>query len=188
VIASSGTVWTSPSSAHSRFAIIDRSRLLLFGQRGLYIFRLDLPMESRFIHCNGTYIGTAAGIVSLLSGSNLMLIDIEKGTTKTYSISVSSGQLVRAAVDGARIYISGPTGIECLNARTAKKIFVTRWPTSLGTENLVHRMGYANYYWKGCMFQNNPQQYYLRPTVSVRDGVMYTTVAPNQVVALSNDE
>jgi hypothetical protein len=145
-------------------------------------------METRFIHCNGTYLGKGAGIVSLLSGSNLTLINVRKGTAQTYPLSVSNGQLVRVAVDGARIYVTGPTGIECLNARTAKKIFVTPWPDSLDTQNLAHSMGHASYYWNGCLFQNNSQQYYLRPNVSVKDGVMYTTMAPNQVVALSNEE
>ena len=97
---------------------------------------------------------------------------------------------IQAAVDGVLVYVSGPRGLLCVNARTGNRVFRADWPQGLAARHappgpLQRPGGGTQYIWQGVLRYNPEGGGTCLPLVDcVADGVYYATLSPSQVVAL----
>ncbi|MHC4202684.1 MAG: hypothetical protein ACYSU0_22050, partial [Planctomycetota bacterium] len=159
-----------------------------FTQQSLFVLDLELPLHARQINVAGTFVGVSGRVACLLNQGSLVLADMTTGGTKTYGLQeVSGGQpyaRVGACVDGPHVYVTGPGGIVCVNARAALRLAYSPWPKAV-----VPAAGAAaqsvQYYPQGVMTYANNRQGPCMPLVDrVADGVLYATPTPWRVVAL----
>ena len=131
VLAAPAVVWAS-AWRQPRLGVLDGGRLLLFWHSKLLVLDLDLPLKGREIGVSGTFVGTAGRVVCMLQNGQLALGDMKTGNVKTYGLAeVVAGQRnprLDACVDGPHVYVSGPGGILCVNARAGLRVAFSAWP------------------------------------------------------------
>ena len=125
-------VWAQ-NVGQQRMGVLAGDRLLLFGPSGLLIVRLDVPFKSKAVSATGAFVGLAGRTACLLQASHLALIDVVSGDVKTFPLKdITEGRgAVQAALDGLMVYVTGPKGILCVNARTRQSAFTASWPAAL---------------------------------------------------------
>jgi len=110
-------------------------RLLLADGSGLRVLHTDLPLAGKQIFATGRWVGMAGPTACFLNGGQLALADIDKGNLKQVDLStVSKGTLktqVQVTIDGLLVYVTGPGGVLCVNARTGNRVFHAPWPAEL---------------------------------------------------------
>lgn len=145
------------ASVQSRYGLVDRDRLLLFGSQQFCVVRLDLPFHSETVEVDGTFVGMSGNVACVLRADALTLADTVSGQTAKFSLTpeadagpleevsdvvFANGQIIRGAagasvgrlqavVDGPVVYLSTPQGITCVNAQTAEAIFSSPWPKNV---------------------------------------------------------
>ncbi len=177
-----------------RAELMDR-RLLLFDSSGLQIVPTDLPLAGKRVSVDGQPVGMAGRIACLVSGNRLQFVDVTSGTVKSYDFREVASAVtsfpgsgptadvaapprqpipIQTAIDGPMVYVSGPGGIVCVNAITARRAFRADWPAEVAPPpNVVN--------------PNVPGVHL--PTIGRVDrGVLYVLVAPNRVVALRGSD
>jgi len=142
-LAAPAVAWASNAQqgAPRRAHLLDR-RLLLFDPSGMQIVQTDLPLVGKRVHATGQLVGMAGRMVCLLSGNQLQFVDVTDGTAKQFDLqeiglgtSSTPGLMpalaptpIQATIDGAWVYATGPRGIVCVNAITARRAFRADWP------------------------------------------------------------
>ncbi len=226
-LAAPAVAWASNlQQGMPRRACLTDRRLLLFDQSGLQIVHTDLPLAGKRVEAAGQLIGLAGRTACLLSGSQLQFVDLTDGSVKQcdlQEIAVGTGQSagslypllglapIQATIDGSWVYATGPGGILCVNAITARRAFKADWPADLAPATpatpttptvatgpyppLPNPYGPGYYpppgvYGPGysppstSIYQGIPGVH--APTISRVDrGVLYATATPNHVVALT---
>ena len=219
-------VWASnvQQGMPRRARLMDR-RLLLFDQSGVQIVHTKLPLAGKRVQAAGQLIGLAGRMACLLSGNQLLFVDVTDGSTKQFDlaeIAGAAGQLVgtsyvpigitpvQATVDGSWVYATGPGGILCVNAITARRAFKADWPAEVAPApvatppaavattgpysavRLPYSGGYspppgygASYSQTGITSFHGIPGVHAPTIIRVDRGVLYATVSPNQVVALT---
>ena len=135
--------------------------LLLFGSSGLQVVRTDLPLTSRPVGQPGVILGMSGRTACLLTGSQLVMVNVASGATNQYNLADSmSGQpqtaealLARAhhlvsspgqpaiptsvpvplqvALDGPMAYVTRGQGVLAINVGTGQRAFEAPWPDAL---------------------------------------------------------
>ncbi len=212
-----------------RACLMDR-RLLLFDQSGLQVIRTDLPLAGKRIHASGQFVGMAGRIACLLSGTQLQLIDVVEGTSQQFDLREIAGGTsptggsygspigtvpIQATLDGSWVYATGPGGILCVSAITARRALKADWPAGLWPEKpaapaatTVSANPFSGVPVGMATVVSGPMPYGAAyspahsapstsfpqgisgihaPTINrVDPGVLYATVTPNHVVALTH--
>lgn len=112
--------------------------VLLLDPSGISVVRTDLPLGGKRLMVQAALVGVSGRTACLVSGNELLLVDVADGTARRFGLqdqpSPSPYPLpVTAVVDGPLVYVSGPRGILCLNARTAQRVFQADWPKDLAS-------------------------------------------------------
>jgi len=191
-LAAPAVVWAYGQSGQPRLGHVLGDRLLLFGQNGLLVVPLDLPLAGKRYSLSGTFVGMAGHVACLLQAGVLQTVDVTSGATRTYSLQeITRGQAnarLQATVDGSLVYVTGPGGILCVNAKTNQRVFNVPWPKVLGPVQPSTAQHYA-YQWQGVMAYHSHGQGPCIPMAdSVGKGALYATVTPTRVVALVERE
>lgn len=115
-------------------------RWLLLGggpDASLHVIRTDLPLKGLRLPLQGQFLGTSGRTLCTFEAANqvgvLVMTDLLDGGRRTYPLSELAGPggvAMQAAIDGPAVYVSGPQGILCVNARTAQRLFLAPWPKS----------------------------------------------------------
>jgi len=188
--ASAGATWASGRYAYQprRGAIFD-DRLLLFGQHGLLVLRLDLPLGATHVATSGVFIGMSGRIACLLQHGTVVFINVVTGQSKSFSLSeIATGNdhaEVQAAIDGSLVHLTGPQGILCVNAHSASKVLKTPWPEAVAKLPRTPGSSSVNYQWHGRYYHLNNVHYPAPIVARVTKGGLLTTLGLNRVVALS---
>ena len=153
-VATSGTVYAAPAvvwaanATAERLALLVGDRVILVSRNEMRILRLDLPLAGKQVSCSGAFVGMAGRTACFLNPSGLTLVDIVRGEAHSVKAdavlrrdlrssagkrpagSPSGQQAVRlqAAIDGPLVYITGPGGVMCVNARLRRKVLAAAWP------------------------------------------------------------
>jgi hypothetical protein len=201
-------VWASKGqSGGTRCARLLEDRLLLFDEGGIEILRTDLPLAGKRVVISAQFLGIAGRKICLQVGNNLHLVDVVSFESQEFDLQeVAAGRLVvplQVVLDGIWAYALGPGGILCVNVNTARRSFRVDWPDELfpATANpppgstppirsYVNPSTGQRIYpggppmTTGPTYRGVPGTY--MPSIScVNRGVLYATVAPNEVAALS---
>ena len=185
--AAPAVVWAQATGA--RHGVLDGERLLLLGgQSQPFLLRLDLPLAARPISVNGTFIGMAGSVACFLS-QHIQLANLETLQIQRYGLKeLHGGQQyarVQATVDGILVYLTGPNGVLCVNAKTAHKVFAAPWPKAIAPKQPLPVPQSRQYYWQGISdYLGNNYGPCLPLVDRVIDGTLLATVTPTRVVAL----
>jgi outer membrane protein assembly factor BamB len=189
-----GSPWQS-RGGQPRMGVLRDGLLLLFNQSSLLVFDLDLPLKGRQIQVSGTFVGMAGRVACFLQQTQLYLVDTSTGQSKPYSLQEIVGgrqnARVGACVDGPHVYVTGPGGVACVNARAALRVAHCAWPELVaGDDGLLAVPAAAvpqsiQYYLQGTVTSRNNGSGPCMPMVDrVAGGVLYATPTPSRVVAL----
>lgn len=177
-----------------RLGIIHENSLLLFDPGRLLCLRLDLPLAGRQSNVSGTYVGISGRTVCMLSNQTLAFIDPATGNIRTCNLPETTGgnagARLQAAIDGPLVYVTGPRGILCINARTNQRVFFSAWPEIIAPPGETPpAQQSANYNLHGTCISVGGQQGPCIPLVErVEDGVLFATPEPFRVVALEETD
>jgi outer membrane protein assembly factor BamB len=202
-------VWASQTGQGSprRGCLLDRW-LLLFDQSGFQIVPTDLPLAGKRINVTGQLVGIAGRVVCLLQGSQLYFADVNDGTVKTVGVQeIATGPApapIQAAMDGPRVYVTGPGGVLCVNAMAGRRAFRADWPAEVapappaaaanpaapgrsayGPPQPVFPPGATPYFPGSTSYSAGAAGVHVPPIARVERGVLYALAAPHRVVALS---
>jgi hypothetical protein len=125
--------------------LVDRWLLLGNGPNSnLNIIRTDLPLKGRQFSLQGQFLGTSGRTLCAFQpvysgggpqpGGNLAMADLLDASQRSFQLNELAGPggaPMQAAIDGPAVYVSGPQGILCVNARTAQRLFLAPWPKSI---------------------------------------------------------
>lgn len=121
---------------------------LLLGSGGanmnLNVMRTDLPLKGVQISLPGQFLGVSGRTLCAIQplypngryqpGGTLAMTDLPDGSQRSFQLNDLAGPggaPMQAAIDGPAVYVSGPQGILCVNARTAQRLFFAPWPKSI---------------------------------------------------------
>ena len=179
----------SERAPRARFAAVHGERLLLLGAQS-FAARLDLPLAARPLPAAGVYVGVAGGAACFLQpGPKLATADLATLEPRQFPLDDVTGGLanapVQAATDGALVYLTGPTGILCVNARTGHKVFAAPWPERAAPKQPPAPTRNAQYLWHGVSaYCTNDYGPCMPLAACVQRGLLLTVVTPSRVVAL----
>jgi len=198
VLAAPAVIWAS-CRGQPRLGVLDGGRLLLFRHSKLLVLDLDLPLKGREIDVSGTFVGTAGRVACMLQGGQLALADTRTGKVKTYGLAEvvagRSNPRLDACVDGPHVYVTGPGGILCVNARAGLRVAFSTWPELVAPgKGTAPQSVYYHLQGTG-VAANNAQGPCIPPTCLVDrserwpgdpepERVLYATPEPWRVVAL----
>jgi hypothetical protein len=97
------------------------------------VLHLDLPLAGRRFSVSGTFVEIAGGRTACVLGPEaLVSIDLVESTVLSCDLTeIAEGEALvslQATVDGPHVYVTGPGGVACLNARTHQIVFKASWP------------------------------------------------------------
>ena len=186
-------VWAMTPSPHTRMGLLAGNRMLLCGPSTMLNMRLDLPLGGFETGISGAWLGFAGHVGCVLQPTQLYFVDVTRRSIGFRSFPLQSltkgrpGAHVDAVIDGTLIYLTGPNGVLCVNAVTNKRVFLVSWPNEM--KKLVSNpVAAANsqYRWQGVSrYENNKYGPCMPIFGRVHSKVLYTKVAPNRVVALT---
>jgi hypothetical protein len=152
VYAAPAAVWAANATAE-RLGLLVGERVLLVAPNELRALRLDLPLAGKVVACSGAFVGMAGRTACFLDQGGITLVDIVRGESHRFEAGEVSGRRgiqsgpggaapgvrgtttqgagavrLQAAVDGPLVYVTGPGGVMCVNARLRRKVLAAAWP------------------------------------------------------------
>ncbi|MFP4055440.1 MAG: PQQ-binding-like beta-propeller repeat protein [Candidatus Brocadiia bacterium] len=188
-LAAPAVAWADVGEGAARLGVMFGERLLLLGPQGLHVLRLDLPLAARRMPASGTFVGMAGEVACLLQEGGLLFADLGSGETRPYSLeALADGRnhpRIQAAVDGILVYVTGPGGVLCVNARANQRVFQAKWPAGVKVPPPPGEPQPRQYLWQGVSsYLGEGYGPCLPLTDCVADGVLLATLTPRHVVAL----
>lgn len=176
-------------SRQARLGLLERDRVLLFDQSSLLTLPLGLPLAGRRTGFSGTFVGVSGQTLCILQPAMLLFIDLRSGTTRGCPLAEISGgnnaARLQAAIDGPLVYVTGPRGITCVNARSGLRVFCCPWPDVAAPAESSLASAQIYYGLHGLFVSSGGGQSNCLPMADcVGDGVLYATARPDLLVAL----
>jgi tetratricopeptide (TPR) repeat protein len=152
VYAAPAAVWAA-NTVRERLGFLVGERVLLAAPSDLRGLRLDLPLAGKVVACSGAFVGTAGRTACFLDQGGVTLVDIVRGESHRFEAGEVSGRRgiqsgpggaargvrgsptqgagpvrFQAAIDGPLVYVTGPGGVMCVNARLRRRVLAAAWP------------------------------------------------------------
>jgi len=197
VLTNQPSVWSSEwqNTGQDRGALLCDRELILADAQGLFITRTDLPLTVRRVARTGTLVGVSGRHLFLLQAKQLCVVDLATGIAMDRPLKEIipegvDGPRLQATVAGLFVYVTGPDGILCLNARSLARLYHVPWPENLVSDKTdaqrAAKPANCHYSIRGLILDSRQRTGGVIPLVDrAIDGVLYASVTPYRVAALA---
>ena len=164
------------------------SRLVL-AREDVSIVDLELPLFPRRVQLAGSYLGSYGELLCLAEPGGLHVLDLQQGgQTRKLSLAPLSApgksERLNGCLAGPVAYVSGASGIVCLNVATGLRVWFAPWPEGLAPGEDDAMKGSFNY--RGQAFQApGAAEAWSQPLIGLADETsLYLPSEPWRLLAL----